>query len=146
MQAFVIEERIARPPEVVFDFLSDLEAVVAHTPSLLELAPLTAGPLRKGSRLRQIRHYAGKPRQAEVIVGAYQRPSLFSLLTEYKGVQAAYHYLLAPKGENGTRLVLECQVATQNAFVRVMLPAAAALIQSEDGDQLKRYKAAIEQL
>jgi hypothetical protein len=77
---FTIKTRIERPPEEVFDYVTDPARLDTWQTNTVAAERLEEGPLRVGSRLREVhRAPGGKELESVVQVVEHERPRAFGL-------------------------------------------------------------------
>ena len=142
MSGFELNEWIALPPRVVFDFVTDANNASRVVSSVKSMIMLTDGPIGKGTRYRETRLMNGKEQQAELEVVAFQPHEKYAVKNETQGFETTYTYTLAPE-KNGTRINLVCNVKA-GGLKKVTVPIVVSILKKEDGDHLQRLKTAIE--
>jgi uncharacterized protein YndB with AHSA1/START domain len=102
VRAQVVVE-IARTPEEVFDYLTDVSNL-PHWQSGVHTAELdrTPGP---GARIRERRHLLGRELRTTLEVEEYDRPTMFALRALDSPVPFSVHHHLESNG-GGTRLTV----------------------------------------
>src|SRR3954470_361641 len=108
---------IARTPEDVFDYLSDLGNEVPWNPNCLAMEELTGGPIGVGTRFR------AKWKQGPVIfpeVTAYERPHTWTY-TNGGSIACVLEITLEPTSSAGTRLTAR-GLWSANGLARLFFP------------------------
>ena len=127
---------IARPPEDVFELLSDIERLSEWQASAVEAH--TDGPLAEGSRVREKRLLLGRELDTELEVVAYEPPKRLTLRSLSGPVKFTVdHDLAAHGGGTQLRVVAEAQ---PGGLLRLTEPVLARTAEQEfrrDFDQLK---------
>lgn len=142
MSGFERDEWIARPPEQLFDLLSDSSRAVELMPSTTRMEKLTSGPVGVGTRFRETRMMNGEPRETDLEVVRYEPPTDYAVRNVTQGIESVYHYRLEPEGQ-GTRITLEATVSG-SGLRALAAPVVAAILKREDSDHLARLKAVAE--
>jgi carbon monoxide dehydrogenase subunit G len=98
---FDLTVEIARPPEDVFSYLTD----VSNLPEWQSSASSAEAdePLREGSRIRERRRFMGRDVKTELEVTAYEPPRRFDVKSRGGPVSYGIHHALEPAA-TGTRL------------------------------------------
>lgn len=142
MAGFERSEWIARPPQVVFDFITASDNAPKVVPSVKSMIKLTEGPVRVGTRYRETRLMNGKEESAELEVAAYNPHETYAVKNETAGVKTMYRYTFRPEA-GGTRVDLVCEVRA-GGIKKLLLPLVVSVLKREDGDHLQRLKKALE--
>jgi carbon monoxide dehydrogenase subunit G len=142
MTGFEQTEWIARKPEAAFAFLTQASNVSKTMPQIKQMVKLTDGPVAAGTRYRETRVVNGKEAQAELEVTRFEPPHHYSVRNLTEGIETVYHYTFTPERE-GTRVNLLCEL-NAGGVKKLMLPVVAGILKKEDGDHLRRLKAAVE--
>jgi carbon monoxide dehydrogenase subunit G len=74
------EIEVARPPEAVFDFLTDPRRLPEWQKSTVEVRREGTGPLRIGERFTEVHRAMGRDVESVVEVAEIERPSVFALV------------------------------------------------------------------
>jgi carbon monoxide dehydrogenase subunit G len=127
---------VARPPEDVFELLSDIERLSEWQASAVEAH--TDGPLAEGSRVREKRRLLGREVDTELEVVAYEPPKRLTLRSLGGPVKFTVdHELVAQAGGTQLRFVAEAQ---PGGLLRLTEPVLARTAEQEfrrDFDRLK---------
>lgn len=142
MKGFEFSEHIARPPQEVFEVISNPTEATAFLDNIKESKKLTEGPITVGTTFRETRVVSGKEASADLLVSAYEPDTHVSISTETEGIKVTYHYRLSPE-DAGTRLRWLCELES-SGLRKMMLPMVAAIMKKEDGDHLQKLKAYLE--
>ena len=65
MAGFLSSQRIERPPEDVFAFMTNLENATEYSPGITSIEKITEGPMGEGTRFREIRKKGNKIWQSQ---------------------------------------------------------------------------------
>lgn len=127
-----------RPVEQVFAFLADTRKVSSWQSSLIELEQLTEGPLRAGSRFREVRRTGPRQSEIQAEITDFEANKRFATKTITKP-QVTVSYSL--EGEDGgTRLNYKFVMLT-SGMMRLLEPLIAGSIKKDtdlDFQSLKR--------
>src|SRR5215207_5546005 len=100
---FTIETRIDRSPEEVFDYVTDPDKLATWQTNTVSAVPEDDGPLRVGSRLREIHRVpGGKQLESVVEISEYEPDRAFGLRV-VEGTPVHARLTFEPT-ERGTRL------------------------------------------
>jgi carbon monoxide dehydrogenase subunit G len=127
---------VARPPEDVFEFLSDIERLPEWQTSAVEAH--TDGPLAEGSRVAEKRRLLGREVDTELEVVAFEPPRRLMLRSLGGPVNFMVdHELVAQGGGTQLRFLAEAQ---PGGLLRLTEPVLARTAEQEfrrDFDRLK---------
>ena len=129
---------LKRPVEQVFAFLLDTSQLSTWQSNLIKSEHLTEGPLRKGSRFREIRRINNKETEIQGEITALEPNKRFETKTATKP-QAMVSYSLDPE-QGGTRLKYKFVLIT-SGLMRLLEPMIASSIKKDteaDFETLKR--------
>jgi uncharacterized membrane protein len=116
MTSIVRSIQIDRPVDEVWDFVHDLDKEALWQTTLAESEQLTEGPMRVGTRVRQVRHFLGLRIPMEWEVTEYE-PSTRSAIKSVSGpVPLSGSYVLEPK-DGGTRLTVSGELDAHGLFM-----------------------------
>jgi uncharacterized protein YndB with AHSA1/START domain len=127
-----------KPVEQVFAFLMDTSQLSTWQSNLIKSEQLTAGPLRTGSRFREIRRINNKETEIQAEITALEPNKRLETKTATKP-QAMVSYLLDPES-GGTRLKYKFVLIT-SGLMRLLEPMIASSIKKDteaDFEALKR--------
>jgi carbon monoxide dehydrogenase subunit G len=127
---------IARPPEDVFELLSDIERLSEWQTSAVEAH--TDGPLAEGSRITEKRRFLGREVDTELEVVAYEPPRRLTLRSLGGPVKFTVDHELVAQGD-GTQLKFLAE-AQLGGLLRLTEPVLARTAEQEfhrDFDRLK---------
>jgi uncharacterized protein YndB with AHSA1/START domain len=127
-----------RPVEQVFAFLMDTGKLSTWQSNLIKSETLTEGPLRTGSRFREIRRINNKEEEIEGEITSLEPNRLLETKTLSKP-QARVSYVLDPE-QGGTRLRYKFVLVT-SGLMRLLEPMIASSIKKDtqaDFEALKR--------
>ena len=128
---------IARPPEDVFELLSDIDRLSEWQTSAVEAH--TDGPLAEGSRVREKRRLLGRELDTELEVVAYEPPRKLTLRSLGGPVKFTVDHELVAHDGGGTQLRFLAE-AQPGGLLRLTEPVLARTAEQEfrrDFDRLK---------
>jgi uncharacterized protein YndB with AHSA1/START domain len=97
------EITIARPVDLVFDYVADQSNEPQYNPRMVRAEKITAGPVGKGTRFRSAVGTPGRAAEMQIECTAYQRPRLFSTATTMRQADISYTLMFEPAAA-GTRM------------------------------------------
>ena len=127
-----------QPVDQVFGFLMDTSKLSTWQSNLIKSEPITEGPLRTGSRFREIRRIQGKESEIEGEIVTLEPNKRLETQTMTKP-QARVSYTLVPE-QGGTRLQYKFILVT-SGLMRLLEPMIAKSIRKDtqaDFETLKR--------
>ena len=132
---------INRPVEQVFTFLADTKNLRTWQSALVENEQLTEGPLRVGSRFREVRRTG--PRQSEIRaeITVFEPNKHFATKTLTKPqVTVSYAF---EKENGGTRITYKFVMIT-SGFMRLLEPLIAGSIKKDSDSDFEKLKHVLE--
>jgi len=129
---------LKKPVEQVFAFITDTSKLSTWQSNLIKSEQLTEGPLRTGSRFREVRRINNKEEQIEAEITTLETNKRLETKTVTRP-QAMVSYVLDPE-QGGTRLKYKFTLET-SGLMRLMEPVIAKSIKEgseEDFETLKR--------
>jgi uncharacterized protein YndB with AHSA1/START domain len=131
---------VARPPEDVFELLSDIERLPEWQASAVEAH--TQGPLAEGSRITEKRRVLGREVDTELEVVAFEPPRRLTLRSLGGPVNfTGDHELVAQRGGTQLKFVAE---ARPGGILRLTEPVLARTAEQEFHRDFDRLKALLE--
>jgi len=94
---------IARPVDVVFDYVADQTNEPQYNPAMVRAEKETAGPIGKGTRFRSAVRSGGRTAEMLIENTGYDRPRLLASTTTMKQMDIAYTLKFEPVAD-GTRM------------------------------------------
>src|ERR671923_447467 len=126
-----------RPVEQVFTFLMDTSKLSAWQSNLIKSEPLTEGPLRTGSRFREVRRINNKETEIQGEITALEPNKHLETKTVTKP-RAMVSYFLDPE-QGGTRLRYKFVLET-SGLMRLLEPMIAKSIKEGSEEDFKTLK------
>ena len=144
MPGFQTTAKIRLPPQVVFEYITNLDNTPQWLPGVMSVEKLTEGPVSVGTRYRETRQAIGREVQGhvEMEVTRFDPPRRFATSFDQGGYETTYSYSLARDGL-GTKVTLECEVEGRG-WKSLLAPLAAKAMQRFDKGLLKSLKSAME--
>jgi uncharacterized protein YndB with AHSA1/START domain len=130
-----------RPVEQVFAFLADTGKVSTWQSNLIELEPLTEGPLRLGSRFREIRRLGRRDSEIQGQVTAFEPNKRLETKTTTKP-EVTVSYSFEPEN-GGTRLRYRF-ILLSTGMMRLLEPLVARSIKKESESDFETLKRILE--
>ena len=127
-----------RPVEQVFAFLMDTTQLTAWQTNLIKIDKITEGPLRLGSRFREVRRLGRRESQIQGEITAFEPNKRFETKTLTKP-QVTVSYFLEPE-QGGTRVKHRFVMMT-SGFMRLLEPLIVSSLKkgtTADFETLKR--------
>jgi uncharacterized protein YndB with AHSA1/START domain len=131
-----------KPVEQVFAFLTDTSKLATWQSNLIKSESLTEGPLRTGSRFREIRRINNKEEEIQAEITALEPNKRLETKTVTKP-EAMVSYVLDPE-RGGTRLSYKFVLNTSGAM-RLMEPIMANAIKKGSETDFETLKRILEQ-
>ena len=130
-----------RPVDEVFVFLADPAKQPAWQSDLIEIEQLTAGPMRVGTRIREVRRLGRRPTAYQAEVSAFEPDKRFALRV-IAGPRVALSYSFEAE-EGGTRLRYQFVMHT-GGLMRLLEPLILRSLRKQSGLDFARLKGILE--
>jgi uncharacterized protein YndB with AHSA1/START domain len=132
---------INRPVEQVFAFLADTKNLRAWQSNLVENEQLTEGPLRVGTRFREVRRLGRRPSEIRAEITVFEPNKRFDTKTVTEP-QVTVSYSFEAEG-GGTRLSYKFVMLT-SGIMRLLEPLIAGSIKKESASDFEKLKRVLE--
>jgi uncharacterized protein YndB with AHSA1/START domain len=135
--------RIARPPEGVWNVVSDLDTHPEWRPAIVELTQVSAGPLAVGSRLREVLRWRGRELELDDVVTALEPPRRLALSGGWSAAEFDLELLLEPDGD-GTLVTMDWPLRPKSLLMRVAAPFLGGTMRKATREELELLRAYVE--
>ena len=125
------------PVEQVFAFLMDTTQLMTWQTNLIKIDKLTEGPLRLGSRFKEVRRLGKRESEFQGEITAFEPNKHFETQTMTKP-QVTVSYFLEP--ENGGTRVKHRFIMLTSGFMRLLEPMIAKSIREENEQDFENLK------
>jgi uncharacterized membrane protein len=115
MTSIVRSIQIHRPVDEVWGFVHDLDKEGLWQTTLVESEQLTEGPMRRGTRVRQVRHFLGLKIPMEWEVTEYEPPVRSAIKSVSGPVPLSGSYVLEPQN-GGTQFIVSGELDAHGLF------------------------------
>jgi len=132
---------INRPVDQVFAFLADPAKQPMWQSNLLEIEQLTDGPMRVGTRIRELRRLGRRPTAYQAEVTAFVLNQRFALQV-ITGPRVTLSYAFEPE-EGGTRLRYQF-VMRPSGMLRVLEPLIVRSLRKQSSSDFAKLKHILE--
>jgi uncharacterized protein YndB with AHSA1/START domain len=140
MPRFALDLQIARRPEDVFAYLTDVERLPEWQSTAVECR--ADGPIRVGAHIRERRKFIGRDVKTDLEVTAYEPPRRFDVRSRGGPVSYAISHVLE-SAHGGTRLKVDVDVKV-GAMMRIAAQAPLRLAEREFRSDFQRFKEQLE--
>jgi uncharacterized protein YndB with AHSA1/START domain len=140
---FSFDVNIARPPHEVFSAVTDLDHLSDWQPAVVEVEKLQDGPLRTGSRLKEVREVRGKRLEQIVEVSAHDPGREFGMRIVEGPLPVHGDLTFTPTDDGGTRLHMHA-FGRANGAMRLLQPLLNVGLKREFRSQYGRLKEIVE--
>lgn len=130
-----------RPVDQVFTFLADPAKQPMWQANLIEIEQLTAGPMRVGTRIREVRRLGRRPTEYQAEVTGFEPNKRFSLRV-INGPQVTLSYSFEPE-EGGTRLRYQF-VMRPSGMMRALAPLIIRSLRKQSSSDFEKLKDILE--
>jgi uncharacterized protein YndB with AHSA1/START domain len=130
-----------RPVEQVFAFLMDTGKLSTWQSNLIKMEPLTEGPLRAGSRFREVRRLGRRDSEIQGEITVFEPNKRFETKTITKPqVMVSYSF----EAENGGTRLKHKFVMLTSGLMRLLEPLIAGSIKKESESDFETLKRILE--
>ena len=137
--SYARESTIRRPPEAVFDFLTDLRHELDWNPNAEHVEKLTDGPIRVGTRFRARWSGTGS---TDVVVIHHDRPHAWATRSSAMGIEViASGSVSAIAG--GSRYTIRLELRPRG-MARLLAPLAKVLMERGEDRNMRLVREALE--
>ena len=132
---------INRPVEQVFTFLADTKNLRTWQSNLVENEQLTKGPLRVGSRFREVRRTGPRNSEIQAEITVFEPNKRFATKTLTKPqVTVSYTF---DEENGGTRITYKFVMIT-SGFMRLLEPLIAGSMKKDSDSDFEKLKHILE--
>ena len=134
---FTVKEIIERSPQEVWGYLTDFGNAKKWMTGVEDMAPITQGPLRVGTRFR----FTARGKERESHVTALEPDKRIALTSTQGGITATYTYTLTPIGDSTeVTLTAACEAT---GFWQLLHPIILFAMKRSDSSHLTKFKTAL---
>jgi hypothetical protein len=130
-----------RPVDQVFAFLADPAMQPLWQSNLIEIEQPTAGPMRVGTRIREVRRLGRRPTEYQAEVTGFEPNKRFSLRV-INGPRVTLSYSFEPE-KGGTRLRYQFAMRP-NGLMRVFEPLIIRSLRKQSSSDFEKLKDILE--
>lgn len=130
-----------RPVDQVFTFVADPAMLPMWQSDLIESEQLTEGPMRVGTRFREVRRLGRRPTEYQAEVTGFEPNKRFSLRV-INGLRVTLSYSFEPE-EGGTRLRYQF-VMRPSGMMRALAPLITRSLRKQSSSDFKKLKDILE--
>jgi uncharacterized protein YndB with AHSA1/START domain len=138
--SFTHTVEIPQPPADVFPWLLEEDKVPVWTGHLQQYERIDAGPLGRGSRVRQILEVSGRRIDVEMEVTGYEPPTGAETRFSTNGIEVVNAYALEAAGA-GTRLTQAIDARPSGLTARLLVPVIQPRLEEKVTEDLERLRA-----
>ena len=139
MASFAHSVELARPPAEVFPWLLEADKVPRWTGHLERYERLDDGPLRRGSRVRQVLDVSGRTIDVTLEITSYEPPTGAQTRFSTNGIEVVSSYALAAAG-SGTRLTQTIEAKPTSLGARMLVPVVQPRLEQKLSEDLERLR------
>jgi uncharacterized protein YndB with AHSA1/START domain len=140
---FSFDVTIERSPQEVFSAVTDLERLHDWQPAVVDVELLGDGPLRAGSRLKEVRELRGKRLEQIVEIAAHEPGHRFEMRVVEGPLPVHGDLTFSPTDGGGTRLHMHAY-GQANGALRLLHPLLSVGLKREFRGQYRRLKDLVE--
>jgi uncharacterized protein YndB with AHSA1/START domain len=140
---FSFDVTIDRSPDEVFSAVTDLQRLHEWQPAVVDVELLGDGPLRTGSRLKEVREVRGKRLEQTVEIAAYEPGRRFEMRVVEGPLPVHGDLTFSPTENGGTRLHMHAY-GRANGAMRLLQPLLTIGLKREFRSQYLRLKKLVE--
>ncbi|GGF20353.1 hypothetical protein GCM10010954_18890 [Halobacillus andaensis] len=135
---------IKKPLEEVFQIATDFTKSPEIMDAVVEVKPLTEGPVRKGYQFREVREIRGRKAASTIEITDFEQNKSYTASSEQNGLDLRYHYTFVETTE-GTKIEFVGELFTKGIRNKLAQPLIKKIIKKEDENHLDNLKEFIEQ-
>ena len=143
MRAFTFTTHIARPPQAVWNVLTDLALSSKWRPLIVSMETVDGKPLALGSDLRVTVEAMGTRQSRITKVVGFEPAKRWTLLSKGDGIDGVYDFRLNPSG-TGTNVVFTGDFIARRFLRYLVLPLIARSEKRTRETQLPSFKRLVE--
>ena len=140
MASFRHTVTLARAPEEVFPWLFEGDKVPQWTGGLEAYEVLGAGPLGRGTRVRQVLTVSGQRLELELEITRYEPPREAESRFAISGLDVEITYALAPADGGGAQLTQTLEGKASSFKARMLLPVVQPRLERKLTEDLERLR------
>lgn len=130
-----------RPVEQVFSFLTDNHNLRMWQSNLIESEQLTDGPMRVGTRIREVRRLGRRPSEIQAEITAFEPNRRFATKTLIEPLVTVSYEFEAE--DSGTRLTYTFVMLTRG-MMRLLQPLISGSIKKQTAADFEKLKQVLE--
>ncbi|WP_173918380.1 SRPBCC family protein [Halobacillus sp. Marseille-Q1614] len=134
---------IKKPIEEVFLTAIDFSKSPEIMDAVIDVEPLTEGPVREGYQFKEVREIRGRKAAATIEITEFKPNKCYTARSEQNGLDLRYHYNFIETTE-GTKVIFKGELFTQGLRNTLFKPLIKKIIKKEDADHLENLKEYIE--
>ena len=143
MRAFTFTAHIARPPQVVWNALTDLSLSPKWRPLIASMETVDGQPLTLGSNIRVTVEAMGTRQTRITKVVGFEPGRRWTLLSQGDGIDGLYDFTVNPSG-SGTDVVFTGDFIVRRFLRYLVLPLIARSEKRIRAEQLPSFKRLVE--
>ncbi|MCP3030960.1 SRPBCC family protein [Halobacillus sp. A1] len=134
---------IKKPLEEVFQTATNFEISPQIMEAVVEVEPLTEGPVRKGYQFKEVREIRGRRAASTIEITDFDSNKSYTASSEQNGLELHYHYTFLETTE-GTKVSFTGELFTKGLRNKLAKPMIKKIIKKEDQNHLDKMKDFIE--
>ncbi|WP_431802773.1 SRPBCC family protein [Halobacillus andaensis] len=135
---------IKKPLTEVFQIATDFTKSPEFMDAVVEVEPLTEGPVRKGYQFKEVREIRGRKAASTIEITEYEQNRSYTASSEQNGLELRYHYTFI-ETTGGTKVKFAGELFTKGIRNKLFQPLIKKIIKKEDEHHLDNLKTYIEQ-
>jgi carbon monoxide dehydrogenase subunit G len=143
MRAYTYSIHVERPPEVVWDFLTDLSQAPRWRTSFKSMEVVGGERLQAGSKIRIVVEAMGKVMERISTTSVFEPPRRWVMSSASDGISGDFEYTVAP-AIGGSKVEATCDLRAHRFLAWLFLPVVARQERVRRKDQLAAFREACE--
>jgi hypothetical protein len=148
MRAYHFVEHIDRPPQLVWDTLTDLRVAARWRPLVKAMETVDGQPLHTGSEIAVTFEFFGKVVRRVSTTAAFEPPRRWVMHSvDQPTIGGYFEFIVEPDGERGgTRVTATCELEARTFLTWLFLPLIARGERTRRVEMLPNLKRLVEAL
>lgn len=135
---------IERPPEAVWEVVSDLGTHLEWRPALVEFRQVSEGPLAVGSRIREVLTWRGRELVLDDVVTVLDPARHFAITGGWQAADFDLDIHLEPAAGGATRVTFDWPLRPKSLLLKAAAPFLRGAMQRATAEEARLLKEFVE--